>query len=249
MIELKIPEVGESVQEALLAQWLKRDGESVRKDDVLFVIETDKVTLEISAPAEGVLRILVPEGQTVKVGAVVGRIEETAAEKSARSEKKPPEPAEKAPAEESKAPGPETPGPHRRNGAPPDLLPRLYRKRPLRLDQMSRRPPSRSSPHRSALWRRKTELSFPPLRRQAPEEELPRETSCFSLSSMRLKNRQHRRQSGNTPVPYLLRKKGYTLPAKKLSANPCPRFGSGLLQGSWMPAKIPQCSLRSTRST
>ncbi|MGA2027265.1 MAG: biotin/lipoyl-containing protein, partial [Syntrophobacteraceae bacterium] len=50
VIELKIPEVGESVQEALLAQWLKRDGESVRKDDVLFVIETDKVTLEISAP-------------------------------------------------------------------------------------------------------------------------------------------------------------------------------------------------------
>ena len=115
MIELKIPEVGESVQEALLAQWLKRDGESVRKDDVLFVIETDKVTLEISAPAEGVLRILVPEGQTVKIGAVVGRIEETAAEKSARSEKKPPEPAEKAPAEESKAPGPETPRP-----APPE---------------------------------------------------------------------------------------------------------------------------------
>ena len=111
MIELKIPEVGESVQEALLAQWLKRDGESVRKDDVLFVIETDKVTLEISAPADGVLRILVPEGQTVKVGAVVGRIEETAAEKSAESEKKPPEPAEKAPAEESKAQRPEAPGP------------------------------------------------------------------------------------------------------------------------------------------
>ena len=79
----KIPEVGESVQEALLAQWLKRDGESVRKDDILFVIETDKVTLEISAPADGVLRILVPEGQTVKVGAVVGRIEETAEEKGA----------------------------------------------------------------------------------------------------------------------------------------------------------------------
>ncbi len=50
MTELKIPEVGESVQEALLAQWLKRDGESVGKDDILFVIETDKVTLEISAP-------------------------------------------------------------------------------------------------------------------------------------------------------------------------------------------------------
>ncbi len=111
MIELKIPEVGESVQEALLAQWLKQDGESVRKDDILFVIETDKVTLEISAPADGVLRILVPEGQTVKVGVVVGRVEETAEEKGAVRVKKPPEPAKKASEEESKPPGPEASGP------------------------------------------------------------------------------------------------------------------------------------------
>ena len=78
MTELKIPEVGESVQEALLAQWLKREGESVRKDDILFVIETDKVTLEISAPVDGILKILVPEGETVKVGTVVGQVEEAA---------------------------------------------------------------------------------------------------------------------------------------------------------------------------
>jgi 2-oxoglutarate dehydrogenase E2 component (dihydrolipoamide succinyltransferase) len=76
MMELKIPEVGESVQEALLAQWLKREGERVAKDDILFVIETDKVTLEIPAPIDGILKIVVPEGVTVKVGAVVGRIEE-----------------------------------------------------------------------------------------------------------------------------------------------------------------------------
>jgi 2-oxoglutarate dehydrogenase E2 component (dihydrolipoamide succinyltransferase) len=116
MIELKIPEVGESIQEALLAQWLKQDADSVRKDDVLFVIETDKVTLEISAPADGVLRILIPEGQTVKVGAVVGRIEETAAEKSAESAKKPTEPAE-----ENKPPIPETPRP----ASPEPLAPGL----------------------------------------------------------------------------------------------------------------------------
>lgn len=76
MTEIKIPEVGESVQEALLAQWLKHEGQRVSKDDILFVIETDKVTLEIPAPVDGVLRIVVPEGVTVKVGAVVGRIEE-----------------------------------------------------------------------------------------------------------------------------------------------------------------------------
>ena len=100
MIELKIPEVGESVQEALLAQWLKKDGESVRKDEVLFVIETDKVTLEISAPADGVLKILVPEGQTVKVGSVVGQIEETAAPTGAEETKKPPEQAGEVPSPE-----------------------------------------------------------------------------------------------------------------------------------------------------
>ncbi len=100
MIELKIPEVGEAVQEALLAQWLKKDGESVRKDEVLFVIETDKVTLEISAPADGVLKIIVPEGQTVKVGSVVGQIEGTAALTSAEEVKKPPEQAGETPSPE-----------------------------------------------------------------------------------------------------------------------------------------------------
>lgn len=93
MIDLKIPEVGESIQEALLAQWLKRDGEKVRKEDILFVIETDKVTLEISAPADGILKILVPEGETVKVGAVVGRLEETAAAEAPAEVKKEPEKA------------------------------------------------------------------------------------------------------------------------------------------------------------
>ena len=116
MIELKIPEVGESVQEALLAQWLKKDGESVRKDEVLFVIETDKVTLEISAPADGVLKILVPEGQTVKVGSVVGQIEETAVQTGAEEVKKPSKQAREAPsskppraAPEQRAPEPSPP--------------------------------------------------------------------------------------------------------------------------------------------
>ncbi len=112
MIEIKIPEVGESVQEALLAQWLKRDGESVRRDDVLLVIETDKVTLEISAPADGILKILVQEGETVRVGAVVGQIEETA-EKKAEEPKKPPEQAEKVPEEEKKVAAPVPPAQQR----------------------------------------------------------------------------------------------------------------------------------------
>jgi 2-oxoglutarate dehydrogenase E2 component (dihydrolipoamide succinyltransferase) len=71
--------VGESVQEAILAQWYKQDGDLVHKDELIFVIETDKVTLEIEAEANGVLKILVQEGETVAIGAVVGTIDTDAA--------------------------------------------------------------------------------------------------------------------------------------------------------------------------
>ena len=70
--EIKVPSVGESVTEALLAQWFKADGDLVKKEEPLFVIETDKITLEVVAEADGVLSIKVPEGETVAIGAVVG---------------------------------------------------------------------------------------------------------------------------------------------------------------------------------
>ncbi|MGD8700838.1 MAG: 2-oxoglutarate dehydrogenase complex dihydrolipoyllysine-residue succinyltransferase [Desulfosarcina sp.] len=73
-LEIKIPSVGESVQEAVLAEWFKQDGETVRKDEPLFVIETDKVTLEVVAEADGVLTILVAAGETVAIGSVVGAL-------------------------------------------------------------------------------------------------------------------------------------------------------------------------------
>ena len=74
-IEIKIPSVGESVQEAVLVEWYKKDGDEVQKDEPLFVIETDKVTLEIVAEASGILKILIREGETVSIGAVVGSID------------------------------------------------------------------------------------------------------------------------------------------------------------------------------
>lgn len=73
-IDIKIPSVGESVREAVIAQWYRQDGDRVQKDEPLFVIETDKVTLEIAAEADGVLRILALAGTTVAIGAVVGTI-------------------------------------------------------------------------------------------------------------------------------------------------------------------------------
>ena len=71
IVEIKVPSVGESVTEAILAQWFKADGDLVKKGEALFVIETDKVTLEVESEAEGRLAITVAEGETVALGAVV----------------------------------------------------------------------------------------------------------------------------------------------------------------------------------
>ena len=73
-MNIKIPEVGESVREALLAKWFRKDGDLVTRDESLCEIETDKITLDVHADATGVLSIQVPEGTTVRIGAVVGTI-------------------------------------------------------------------------------------------------------------------------------------------------------------------------------
>ena len=83
-MEIKIPEVGESVFEALVAKWHKQNGEQVARDEPVCEIETDKVTMEINAEADGVLRVKVPEGTTVKIGTVIGVIDERAAAKATR---------------------------------------------------------------------------------------------------------------------------------------------------------------------
>ncbi len=73
--EIKVPEVGEAVKEALLVQWYRQDGDAVKRDELLFLIETDKVTLEVAAQATGKLHILVKAGVTVPIGAVVGTLD------------------------------------------------------------------------------------------------------------------------------------------------------------------------------
>ncbi|MGD2029271.1 MAG: E3 binding domain-containing protein, partial [Desulfobacterales bacterium] len=105
-IEIKIPNVGESVQEAVLVEWYKKDGDTVQKDDPIFVVETDKVTLEIVAEASGVLKIRVSQGETVAIGTVVGIID-TQAEPAVTPELTPPEkeaPTPSAPPLETEAP-------------------------------------------------------------------------------------------------------------------------------------------------
>jgi 2-oxoglutarate dehydrogenase E2 component (dihydrolipoamide succinyltransferase) len=71
-IEIRVPTLGESVAEATVGKWLKRQGEAVKADEPLVELETDKVTVEVPAPAAGMLsEILVAEGTTVAIGAVL----------------------------------------------------------------------------------------------------------------------------------------------------------------------------------
>ena len=79
MTNVVIPSPGESITEVTLGAWQKQDGEWVEKDELLCEIESDKATLELLAPAAGVLSLGVKGGSEQKVGSVVARIDESAA--------------------------------------------------------------------------------------------------------------------------------------------------------------------------
>ena len=80
MVDVVMPQMGESIVEGTLTRWLKKPGDRVERDEPLFEISTDKVDTEIPAPAAGVLsHLLVEEGKTVAINTVVGRIDETGA--------------------------------------------------------------------------------------------------------------------------------------------------------------------------
>ena len=75
-IEIKVPGLGESVSTATVARWLKKAGDAVAADEPLVELETDKVTVEVPAPAAGRLaEIVVAEGGEVSVGALLGLVE------------------------------------------------------------------------------------------------------------------------------------------------------------------------------
>lgn len=75
MTQILVPTLGESVTEATVAKWLKKEGEAVRADEPIVELETDKVTLEVNAPSAGVIsKIVVREGSNVGVGAILGEI-------------------------------------------------------------------------------------------------------------------------------------------------------------------------------
>jgi 2-oxoglutarate dehydrogenase E2 component (dihydrolipoamide succinyltransferase) len=78
-VELKVPSVGESISEVEIGEWLKNVGDTISQDEILVMLETDKVTVELPAPVAGTLsQILVKKGGSAKVGDVIGYVEEGA---------------------------------------------------------------------------------------------------------------------------------------------------------------------------
>jgi pyruvate/2-oxoglutarate dehydrogenase complex dihydrolipoamide acyltransferase (E2) component len=73
--ELRIPKIGMSATEMTLAEWMFGDGETVEKGDVVYTVETDKTTTEIEAQISGTLRVIGIEGESYKVGDLIGTIE------------------------------------------------------------------------------------------------------------------------------------------------------------------------------
>ena len=73
--EVKIPAVGESITSGVLSGWLKQNGDTVKDGEPIFALETDKISTEVPAPASGQLQIMVPSGEEVKIGQVVGVID------------------------------------------------------------------------------------------------------------------------------------------------------------------------------
>lgn len=104
-VDVVIPELGESVTEAILVEWLKADGETVAVDEPIAVLETDKADVELPAPEAGVLSHSRSDGETIQVGEAIGRIDPDGTPSAAGSDAPKAEP-EKAPEPEVEKPKP-----------------------------------------------------------------------------------------------------------------------------------------------
>src|SRR5712692_8530924 len=137
LAQIKMPQLGESVTEGTVDHWLKNEGDFVKRDEPLVEVVTDKVNAEIPSPFEGKLvKISAAEGETVRVGAIIGQIEvagagtaaapataakESAAAKTSAPDNEPAAAKEPAPAEDAPAAHPEVaaaPAPSPRATAP-----------------------------------------------------------------------------------------------------------------------------------
>src|SRR5690242_6377034 len=78
-VQIKVPAVGESITEVTIANWLKKDGDVVKIDEVIAELESEKATFELPAPQAGVLKIIKKQGEAVPIGAVICEIQDNGA--------------------------------------------------------------------------------------------------------------------------------------------------------------------------
>jgi pyruvate dehydrogenase E2 component (dihydrolipoamide acetyltransferase) len=144
MIDVIMPQMGESIVEGTLTKWLKKPGETIERDEPLFEISTDKVDTEIPSPVAGTLgEILVHEGTTVGINTVVGRINDGAGAPAAASAPAPaaaaptPAPAAAAPAPAAPQPAAEpAPAPDETAGPLSPLVRKMARENNIDLNQV-----------------------------------------------------------------------------------------------------------------
>ncbi len=94
MIDIKVPTVGESINEVTLLKWVKKDGDYVNRDEVIAELESEKATFEVNAEQAGVLKTMANEGDTLTIGTVLASINENGAAASKPAEEPKPEPME-----------------------------------------------------------------------------------------------------------------------------------------------------------
>src|SRR5689334_21800986 len=82
MIDIKVPTVGESINEVTLLKWNKNNGDYVERDEVIAELESEKATFEVNAEQSGILKTSAKEGDTLKIGDLLASIDETAAKPS-----------------------------------------------------------------------------------------------------------------------------------------------------------------------
>src|SRR4026207_1807250 len=96
MIDIKVPTVGESINEVTLIKWLKKDGDYAERDEVIAELESEKATFEVNAEKAGILKTIAKEGDTLNIGDTLAQIDESGAKPEGKPQASGDKPQEKS---------------------------------------------------------------------------------------------------------------------------------------------------------